>query len=83
MPPYRLSRTETGHPLKEEGAQNGTEPEVLVGTLSTLCKLSLHAYQHGRTPVKNVGLQTLNGTMHVCPGGLVKGCRSSNPPDQE
>jgi hypothetical protein len=73
MPLYCLSRTETGHPLKEEGAQDSTKPKVLVGMSSTLCKLSLHAYQHGRTPVKNGGLQTLNGTMHVFLGGLVKG----------
>jgi hypothetical protein len=71
MPPYCLSGTETGYPLKEKGTQNRTEPEVLVGTLSTLCQLSLHAHQHGRTPVKNVCLLTLNGTVHVCPGGLM------------
>jgi hypothetical protein len=81
MPPYRLSGTETGHPLKEEGAQDSTKPKFLIGTLPTLCKLSLHAYKHGSTPVKNGGLQALNGTMHMCLEGLMKGCRSSNPPN--
>jgi hypothetical protein len=44
MPLYCLSRTETGHPLEEEGTQNGTKPKVLVGTPTTLYELSLHAY---------------------------------------
>jgi hypothetical protein len=83
MPLYRLSRTKIGHPLKEEGAKNGTEPEVIVSTSMTLYKLSLHAYQHGRTPIKNVFLQILKGTMHVFSRGLVKGCGSSNLPDQD
>jgi len=51
MPLYHLSRAETGHPL-EEGEQNGTKPKVIFGTLPTLFKLSLHAHQHCRTPIK-------------------------------
>jgi hypothetical protein len=82
MPPYCLYGTETGHPLKEEALKNCTKPKALVGKPLTLCNLSLHACQHGHTPVKNGGLQTLNDTMHVPPRGLVKGCRSSNLPDQ-
>ena len=66
MPPYCLSGIETGNPLEEEGAYNSTKPKFLVGTLSTLCKLSLHAYKHGGTLVKNSFLQTLNDTMHMC-----------------
>jgi hypothetical protein len=57
---YHLFGTETGHPLKEKGAQNDTKPKFLVITMLTLCKLPLHAYQHGRTLVKYGGLQTLN-----------------------
>jgi hypothetical protein len=80
---YHLSMAENGHPLKEEGAQNGTKPKVIVSMPPPLCNMPLHAHQHGRTQVNNVGLQTLNRTMHVCSGGLVKGCGSSNLPDQE
>ena len=46
MPLYFLSGTETLQPLKEEGEKYSTKPEVLVGTLPTLYKLSLHAYKH-------------------------------------
>jgi hypothetical protein len=52
MPPYHLSRTQTGYPLKEERAQNGTKPKVLVAMLSALCELPLHAVKHDHTPIE-------------------------------
>jgi hypothetical protein len=57
--------------LSKKKEHNSAKPKVLVGTLSTLCQLSLHAHKHGHAPVKNMCLLTLNGTVHVCPGGLV------------
>jgi hypothetical protein len=81
--PHRVSLgLRIGTLEEEEQAKDSVKPEVLVVAFSTLYQLPLHACEHGHTTVIYMCLLALNITMHVHPRSLVKGCRSSNPPNK-
>jgi hypothetical protein len=82
MPLHCLSQTQIGYSLKEEQSQNSTKPEVLVTTLTKICRMPLHASKHGHALVKNTCIKALHGTIHVLPGSLVDNRRSSDPPNE-
>jgi hypothetical protein len=71
------------HSLKEESAKYSPKPEVIVCSSAITDDLFLHAFKHGSATIKNSTIQALNCTMYLCTGGLVKCCRSHDPPNHE
>jgi hypothetical protein len=71
---YHYPRTKTQNSLKKEQTQNSPEPEVPLCSLMEICQLPLHTLQQCSTLVKNVCIQALDNTVHLCVGHLMQGC---------